>query len=68
MNLFNEFNNKSVTIKQIKSGNKMNERQKGTLIGLGLRGIGSKSEVVFNQSVQGMFKKVHHVVKISLNQ
>lgn len=59
--------NKSVTLIQVKSGNKMNQKQKGSLIGLGLRGIGSSSNLLLTNSVLGMYKKVQHVVKISSN-
>lgn len=64
----NDIVDKKVTLIQIKSGNKMNQKQKGSLIGLGLRGIGSSSNLVFSNSIIGMYKKVQHVVKISLNQ
>ncbi len=59
------FLNKKVTITQIKSGLKFNDRQKGSLIGLGLRGIGSSSELTVTQAVLGMIKKVSHVIKIN---
>jgi large subunit ribosomal protein L30 len=59
------FLNKKVTITQVKSGSKFNDRQKGNLIGLGLRGIGSSSELKVTESVIGMLKKVGHVLKIN---
>lgn len=59
------FLNKKVTVTQIKSGSKFNCRQRGNLIGLGLRGIGSSSEIKVTESVLGMLKKVAHVLKIN---
>jgi ribosomal protein L30 len=61
-----DFLNKKITITQIKGGSKLNDRQKGNLIGLGLRGIGSTSDLKCDQSILGMVKKVEHIVKISL--
>lgn len=60
------FLNKKIVITQVKGGSKLNDKQKGNLIGLGLRGIGSSSSVDCDQSVLGMIKKIEHIVKISL--
>ena len=49
--------NKTIKITQVKGGSKLNARQKGSLIGLGLRGIGSNS-------VLGMIRKIYHIIKI----
>jgi ribosomal protein L30/L7E len=57
--------NKKVKITQIKGGSKLNARQKGSLVGLGLRGIGTFFEIKVDNSVLGMIKKVQHVIKIS---
>ncbi len=59
------FLNKKVTVTQIKSGLKFNDKQKGSLIGLGLRGIGSSSELTATQAIIGMIKKVSHAVKFN---
>jgi large subunit ribosomal protein L30 len=59
------FLNKKITITQIKSGLKFNDRQKGNLVGLGLRGIGSSSELMATQAIIGMIKKVSHAVKFN---
>jgi len=56
---------KKITITQIKSGLKFNDRQKGNLVGLGLRGIGSSSELTATQAIIGMIKKVSHAVKFN---
>mgnify|MGYP000458654458 FL=1 len=63
---FEEFLNKKITVSQIKSGAKFNKRQQGTLIGLGLRGIGSSSTFQASNEIIGMIKKVAHVIKVSL--
>jgi ribosomal protein L30/L7E len=57
--------NKKITITQIKGGSKLNDRQKGSLVGLGLRGIGTFFEIKVDNSVLGMIKKVQHIIKIS---
>jgi ribosomal protein L30 len=62
---FDNFLNKKITVTQIKGGSKLNDRQKGNLIGLGLRGIGTSVEVKADQSILGMIKKVGHIIKIS---
>lgn len=63
---FDSFLNKKITVTQVKGGSKLNARQKGSLIGLGLRGIGSSFELNCTQSTLGMIKKVGHIIKISL--
>jgi len=60
------FLNKKIIITQVKGGSKLNDRQRGNLIGLGLRGIGSSSNLNCDQSILGMIKKIEHIVKISL--
>jgi len=57
--------NKKIKIPQVKGGSKLNARQKGSLVGLGLRGIGSSSEVKADNSILGMVRKIYHVIKIS---
>lgn len=58
--------NKSVIVKQTGSSSKLTKRQLGTLVGLGLRGIGSKSELKCDSSIAGMIKKVEHVIAVEL--
>lgn len=62
---FDNFLNKKVIVTQIKGGSKLNDRQKGNLIGLGLRGIGTSVEVKATQAIIGMIRKVGHIVKVS---
>lgn len=61
-----DFLDKKVIVEQIRSSSKLDKKQKGCLVGLGLRGIGSKSELKCDQSVFGMIKKVEHIIKIKL--
>ncbi len=61
-----KFIDKSVVVKQTGSSSKLTKRQLGTLVGLGLRGIGSKSELKCDNSVAGMIRKVAHVVEVEL--
>lgn len=60
-----EFLNKKVVVTQIKGGNKLTDKQKANLIGLGLRGIGTKAEVVCTNSALGMIKKAQHLLQVS---
>ena len=60
------FLNKEILVKQVKSGNKLTTKQKGSLIGLGLRGIGSSAELKCSESVLGMVRKIQHIIEISL--
>ncbi len=60
------FLNKKIIVKQIKGGSKFNDRQKGSLIGLGLRGVGTESYLNCTKEIIGMIKKVSHAVKVSL--
>ncbi len=66
MSSLSEFLNKKIVVTQTKSGSKMNARQYGNLVGLGLRGVNTKAEIVCSESVLGMIKKVNHVVKVKL--
>ncbi|MFM2200311.1 MAG: 50S ribosomal protein L30 [Rickettsiales bacterium] len=64
MNLEN-YLNKEIAITQVKSSSKLTPRQKGNLKGLGLKKIGSKSNLKVDNSIIGMIKKVQHIIKIS---
>ena len=61
-----KFLDKTIVVTQIKSGLKLNARQKGNIIGLGLRGIGSQSNLKATKDVLGMIKKINHVIKVEL--
>ena len=51
-------------LKQFKSPNGSNERQKGTLRTLGLGKIGATSERPDDPTVRGALQKVAHLVKV----
>jgi large subunit ribosomal protein L30 len=61
----NDFLNKKISITQVKSENKLVKKQKGTLIGLGLRGVNTTATLVCSKEVLGMLDKVSHLVKVS---
>jgi large subunit ribosomal protein L30 len=61
-----ELLNKKIIVTQVKGGSKLNIRQKGNLIGLGLRGIGTKATLPGTPSILGMIKKVEHIVKVAI--
>jgi large subunit ribosomal protein L30 len=62
---FDKILNKTVTLTQVKSDNKLVKRQKATLCGLGLRGVNTTSELMASKDVIGMVKKVSHLIKVS---
>ncbi len=63
----NELLNKKIVVTQIKGGSKLNDRQYGNLIGLGLRGINTKAEFAScTSSILGMIKKLPHIVKVEI--
>ena len=53
-----------VKVTQIKSGIDRPERQKRTLQALGLRKINATVEVEATPQIQGMIRKVNHLVKV----
>lgn len=55
---------KTITLEQIGSTNRRPERQKQTLIGLGLNKLHRRSTVEDTPSVRGMINKVQHLVRI----
>jgi large subunit ribosomal protein L30 len=55
---------KKVKITQVKSGIDRSERQKQTLIALGLRKINATKEVEATPQILGMINKVAHLVKV----
>ena len=55
---------KKIKITQIKSGIDRSERQKQTLIALGLRKLNSSKEVEATPQILGMVNKVSHLVKV----
>ena len=55
---------KKIKITQIKSGIDRSERQKQTLIALGLKKLNATKEVEATPQILGMVKKVSHLVKV----
>ncbi len=58
---------KNILLIQVRSNSGLTKFQKANLIGLGLSGVGSKSNLFCCESVLGMVKKVDHLVKISVD-
>ena len=55
---------KSIVVKQIGSPIRRPEKQRQTLIGLGLNKMNKTRELEDTQSVRGMVNKIPHLVKI----
>ena len=55
---------KKIKITQIKSGIDRSERQKQTLIALGLRKLNACKEVDATPQILGMVNKVSHLIKV----
>ncbi len=55
---------KKIKITQIKSGIDRSERQKQTLIALGLRKLNASKEVEATPQILGMVNKVSNLVKV----
>ncbi|MEI8279349.1 MAG: 50S ribosomal protein L30 [Bacteroidota bacterium] len=53
-----------IKITQVKSGIDRSERQKRTLIALGLRKMHNSVEVEGTPQILGMVQAVHHLVKV----
>jgi len=58
---------KNIVVVQTRSFSGLTKVQKANLLGLGLSGIGSKSNLVCSDSILGMIKRVNHLVKVSTN-
>lgn len=53
-----------IKVTQVKSAIDRTERQKRTLIALGLRKINAQIEVEATDQIKGMVAKVNHLVKV----
>lgn len=53
-----------IKVTQIKSGIDRSERQKQTLIALGLRKVNASREVEATPQILGMVNKVSHLIKV----
>lgn len=56
--------NATVRIRQIASAIGRKPGQKETLVGLGLRGIGSQRELEDTPAIRGMIRKVAHLLQV----
>ena len=55
---------KKIKITQVKSGIDRSERQKQTLIALGMKKLNASKEVEATPQILGMVNKVAHLVKV----
>lgn len=55
---------KKIRITQVKSGIDRSERQKQTLLALGLKKLHASREVEATPQILGMVNKVNHLVKV----
>ena len=53
-----------IKITQVKSGIDRSERQKKTLVALGLKKLNASKEVEATPQILGMIQKVSHLVKV----
>ena len=53
-----------IKVTQVKSGIDRSERQKRTLVALGLRKMHASKEVEATPQILGMVKKVSHLIKV----
>lgn len=56
--------NKTVRVRQTGSPIRRNERQRQTLVGLGLNKLGRERELEDSPAVRGMIAKVQHLVEV----
>ncbi len=66
LNKFEELEGKIIIVKQVKSSVDATERQKANLLGLGLRKIGSISELKCTADIYGMLTKVSHLITVNV--
>ena len=57
-------NSKQITVEQTGSAIGRPERQRKTLVGLGLTRIGRRRQLEDTPAVRGMIAKVHHLVSV----
>ncbi len=57
----------ALKLKQVKSTNGADKRQRDTMRSLGLRRIGQEIEVADSPQSRGMIAKVRHLVEVSEN-
>lgn len=55
---------KKIKITQIKSGISRSDKQKSTLVALGLNKINATKEVEATPEIMGMIRKVNHLIRV----
>lgn len=55
---------KKIRVTQVKSGIDRSNRQKLTLVALGLTKLNASNELIATPQILGMIKKVNHLVKV----
>ena len=55
---------KMVRVTQVRSAVKRTADQQGTLLGLGLKGMNKTRELQDSPEVQGMLRKVRHLIRV----
>jgi len=65
LNALNALRGKKIVVTQVVGTVRSLPVHKENLISLGLRGIGKKKEHLLNPQIEGMLRKVIHMVKIS---
>jgi ribosomal protein L30 len=63
---FEEIENKTIVVEQTRSEIGTVRRQKETLKGLGLNGVGTKVELKCVKPLYGMLVKVEHLIKVNV--
>jgi large subunit ribosomal protein L30 len=55
---------KKIKVTQVKSGIDRSERQKATLVALGLKKLNASKEVIATPQILGMVNKVSHLITV----
>lgn len=63
---FEELENKTIVVKQVKSEIGSNQKQKDTIKGLGLRGNNTQSELKCTKAIYGMLVKAEHLIEANI--
>jgi len=64
MSNLDQFKDKKILITQTKSTINSDQKQRGTIKGLGLRRIGDTFEIKCSSDILGMLNKVAHLIKV----
>jgi large subunit ribosomal protein L30 len=64
INSYKEYEGKTLEIKQIKGDGGYEKSQRGTIVGLGLKGVNTSIKIKATKEVIGMLDKVKHLIKM----